>query len=176
METLQELINTRGWQQLKELLEEKLAGNEGDNFYFIEGLFLIQQSLLNDASLLRHEFDQLHTLLKSVFERSYERFRDDPSYLFFVGYFITLCDWCFGQNGFSLSYAMLERATNLDPENLLFRWGYAFSTGQADARKLSAEIAQSNSVRDFLISRGSAGEFIAEQIRNLPYFLTLPKG
>ncbi len=176
MENLQTLIDLGNWQRLEELLDANFATNQGDDFFYIECIYLLQSSLLNGTSLPTTEFERVHRLLKKVFEKSYVRFGDNPNYLFFVGYFIALCDWCFGLDGLSLSHEMLRRAKDLDSMNPLFRWGYSFSTEQSDAKKLSLELSQNESVLISIASKGLAGQYIADTIREMPYYLDLPKG
>gem|GEM_PF-3945349 len=175
METLRILIEKGQWHEIDSILK-KMFVDQTDSAPFTEAIYLLHTTLLNPSTNFPDDgFEKVRQILTKLFEKSSPKFLNDPCYLFFVGYLITLCDWCFGLDDVTLGIDMLRRASELEPSSLLFRWGYSFSTSQADSEFLSREISKDQEVISFLASYGDAGKYIEEQIRNLPYFFSLPK-
>jgi hypothetical protein len=175
MERVRQLVRSRAWNELENLLEGMVFDNSSP-YMAIETIYLLYNALSTEWDVTpNEEFSKNRALLIRLFNKSSRAFSQDPAYLFFVGSFICLCDWCFDLDDTARGIEMLRRAAELKPGNLLFKWGYSFSASKPDSESLSRKIVEDQSVFDYLSSWGEAGTFIADEIRNLPYFLSLPR-
>ena len=175
IESLNQHVTKRDWSGLERFFHDELAEASAGAYLFIEAIYLLETVILESPPISKTEFERVHPLLQRVFGESLKRFRNDPEYLFYTGYFIALCDWCFGLDGLELSHEMLRRATELEPENALYRWGYSFSTSKEDSMVLSKQLNEDASLLEATSSKGEAGRFIVDAVKNAPYFLSLPK-
>lgn len=170
MDTLQELLERREWGMVAEKLQHLLS-NDASVLNVVNAIYSLQRSVEGGGSLPQGDFERLRQLLISFFQRSESIYGTDPVYLFFVGYLITLCEWCFGLDEFNEGYEMLKRASDSEPSNLLFMWAYAYATSQPNYVELSNLILPNTEASIFLRSSGPVGALVEEHIQNLPYLL-----
>ena len=163
-EELKELVNSRQWDDIY-LYAVRAMKEPGSNVQVtIEAIFLLFDSLVYKQYSSQSEYDKISDALRKLFAVGSSKFQYDPKYLFFVGYFIALAEWAFGQDDLTLSYDMLRRAAKIDSTNILYEWGYRFSTNDPLARLLTGKLFLDKNTMEYLASLGEAGKLIAEAI------------
>jgi len=72
-------------------------------------------------------------LLKKCFNESYQKFSENPEYLFFIGKILYIAEWYFGIDDDlkpmekKLAFKMQQKAFKKEPKNQLYKWAYVFS-------------------------------------------------
>lgn len=161
---LDDLFLNRNWEGLARLVEESLRETNPDGDIAIETIYRLLDFLLYAKYESDAEYDEIARTLYDQFVNSYSKFSDDAEYLFFVGYFMALGEWYFGQDDLTLSHEMLRRAAEIEPHNLLYAWGYHFSTGGPNGKVLTQQIYSEPEILKFLMSKGLAGKYMIEAI------------
>ncbi len=70
------------------------------------------------------EHDLAAKELKENFVTSQEKYSNDAEFLFFTGIMVYIGEWYFGLDSVDSATSMLEKAMTIEPDNLLFKWGY----------------------------------------------------
>lgn len=163
---LETLENDKDWLAAIDLVQQVIENNPSDKEAYIRGIYLLLNILLEeDYPEDRH--DMMASLLKKYFEESYTKFSNDAEYLFFIGYFIELADWYFGEDKLELAGEMTKKAYDLDSENLLYEWSWRFSKRDPLAEKLSEKLFTLDKSRiDWLKSKGAPGHYLLNVIKN----------
>jgi len=164
---LESLEAAKRWGDAVTFLQESIALYPDDVELYVKGIYLLLNLLLEeDYSACNLEHDNLAALLKKYFDDSYEKFKGNAEYLFFVGYFSGLAEWYFGQEDLSLSHQMLKKATEIEPDNPLYHWAYKFVIGDEEARELCKQSASNMASMSWLESKGSPGQYLTGIIRS----------
>jgi hypothetical protein len=163
---LESLEAAKGWDDAVTFLQESIALYPDDVELYVQAIYLLLNLLLEeDYSAFKLEHDNLAASLKKYFDDSYEKFKCNAEYLFFVGYFSGLAEWYFGQKDLSLSHQMLKQAAEFEPDNPLYQWAYKFVIGDEEARQLCKQITSNTALMSWLESKGSAGQYLTAVIR-----------
>lgn len=162
------LRKTRPWEEVLSSLK-KTADNSPDSPRpHIEAICFLVDLLLEGPSEGRIDFvrdaDEVASEIKSFFDFSRERFGRNAEYLFFVGYLISLTDWYFDEDTLETARQMEKSASELEPENDLYRWGYLMSIRDRSAENLAARILSQPERIKWLESKGCAGAQIRETL------------
>lgn len=119
--------------------------------------------------------DKLMNLLKSCFNQSFQTFKENPEYLFFVGITACMSEWYLGMQDIHEAKNMLKKALEMDPENLLYNWGYnayhSYRDINSDKKEIKANhfsesILNQESIKDYLYSKGELGIYIYTIIKH----------
>jgi hypothetical protein len=164
---LDDLVQKRRWKELGTFVADALNQNRASDDIAIEAIYLLLNVLLYGEWESQEEAGEIERTLRELFTKSYAKFHNNAQYLFFVGYFIALAEWAFGQEDLKLSHAMLKKAAELEPGNLLYKWGYRFSSGDPTAGQLTEKLYLNSEVIASLASKGDAGKYIAEAIESV---------
>ena len=65
----------------------------------------------------------VNMIIMQIFLESYSRFSNNSEYLFYIGFIASMSEWYFDIEMEDVE-SMLKKATYLDPESLLYKWGY----------------------------------------------------
>lgn len=163
---LQALAESRQWRSVCSYALNSIQKNDADVDVVIEAIFLLFSGLVYNDYGSEKEYRNKRKSLLELFSIANGKFNDNAKYLFFVGFFITLGEWAFGQDDFSLGREMLRKAADLQPDNLLYRWGYDVFTSSPAAVQLTEELSRDGNTKELLLTMGLAGRFIWEQIEN----------
>lgn len=160
------------WPEAILALEQRVDQTPSDVKARIWLIFLLWYVLL-ESDHQKHgvSADSLEEKLRSQFTASRGLYSDDPEYLFFIGYIIQLSEWYFEDNSFPdaarQAREMIKSARSLDPQNLLYEWGYhmAVSHDFEKSRGLGRELikdARFNALSD----QGALGAYFREMIES----------
>lgn len=117
--------------------------------------------------------DEMARMLKTYYESSSIAFSENAEYLFFIGKILYVAEWYFGVNDDAkpienrLAFEMQRKAFNMEPENKIYEWGYAFSKGEnSRAFVLSKEILHGeDGSLSWLTAKGFPGEYVIDGVK-----------
>ena len=163
---LESLENKKEWFEAIKLVQKVLMNEPCEKEVYIRGIYLLLNLLLEEEYPV-DKHDVLASLLKNYFEESYAKYSGDAEYLFFIGYFIELGDWYFGEDKLRLADEMTKKALSLEPTNILYKWSLSFSKNDPVVGELSRKIlTDDKSVISWLKSKGAPGQYILNVINN----------
>lgn len=166
-EELAYLRERKPWSEVLIFLEKTADENPDNVEVYVETIYFLLELLLEDSGInFEVEGDKIADILKAFFEKSYKRFSENAEFLFFIGYFMALAEWYFGQNDLQLSKQMQKKAIEIEPENILYEWSYKFSTNDRSAYELSKQLLSDSEKMKWLEMKGVAGEYISNAIKN----------
>lgn len=119
-------------------------------------IFLLWYILLelDDNEVILHKID-VEDKLRSFTKESLNYFREEPTYLFIIGYIILLSPWYFCDDIGEVedkARKMLLRANKLDSNNDMYRWGYEMSVSGnfENAKNAAIKINENNNIMKLL--------------------------
>ena len=160
------LIQDKRWEDLRRLAGKESNAPETSPMIAIESIYQLLNLLSYGLYENVAEHNEIAQALFDIYETSFAKFREVPEYLFFVGYFIALNEQYFKQNDLKLSHTLLRKAFDLEPDNLLYEWGFRFSTNDRGARRITEKLSHDDEVLDSLKKKFGAGKFMMEAILN----------
>ena len=160
------------WSEAILALEKRANQDPTDVKVRIRLLFVLWYVLL-ESDHQKHGVseDSLEGKLRSQFAASRGLHSSDPEYLFFIGYIIQLSEWYFEDNSFPdaarQAREMVKNARSLDPQNLLYEWGYhmAVSRDFEKSRGLGRELIK-DARFSALSDQGVLGAYFREMIES----------
>ena len=163
-EELDEFETNKQWAKAIDLLKNKIDESPDEAEPFVRLIYLLHNLLLEeDYAGQGFNHDDLSNLLLNYFETSFRKFKDDPEYLFFVGIIMHIAEWYFGQKDVSLALQLQKKATDLEPENILYEFSYKFSTSdKPGSKKLAQELQRRGTELTWLKSKGFPGSYALE--------------
>ncbi|MDR0559364.1 MAG: hypothetical protein LBG92_04295 [Prevotellaceae bacterium] len=110
-------------------------------------------------------------LLKKYFSESYFKFANNPEFLFYIGFIASTGEWYFNIEWKEIE-SMLKKAACLEPDNLLYRWGYISIPDQRIEVNsemkylLSKRIIENDLLTSRIKKKGVLGEYLLEFIQH----------
>lgn len=164
---LNELTIDKKWNLAIELMEKIITENPQNLDAYLSINYLLMNILVEeDYETKQH--DQYANLLKKYFLESYSKFSNNPEYLFYTGITAFMSEWYFNID-IEDARKMIVDALKLDPENLLYKWGYNTYLDMENvennkkAQQYALTITEENSpYRKRLESKGFLGKYILE--------------
>lgn len=129
--TLNELIKNENWEAALTFTRNAIAENSNDVELIIQGIYLCH-TLLLEVICDSLDLEKVESDLQKYFRLGNSKFFDYPEYLFFVGRLLFIGEWLFGVNDDfkpmeeRLAFQMEKKAHQLEPNNVLYKWGYIF--------------------------------------------------
>ena len=167
------LKDRKSWDEVFNFLEKTSAENPDDVEVYIETICFLSDLLLEDRGInFELEADKIAKTLKDIFDKSYKRFSENAEYLFFVGHFMALSDWLFGDDISEISHQMQKKAAELEPENILYKWGSkiainpALSGNRVSEASLAKQVLSDSEKMNWLKSKGMAGEWMIDILKS----------
>ncbi len=108
------------WRAAIELLEKDESDNEE---LYLRVIFLLLYFVI-EGKYTSQEHDYAAKKLKFFFDKANKKFSSDAEFLFFAGIMIYMGEWYFGMDSVEPATIMLEKAMGLEPQNVLYEWGY----------------------------------------------------
>ncbi|MFN5592592.1 MAG: hypothetical protein ACK482_03930 [Aphanizomenon sp.] len=170
-EQLDNLQDSKQWKSAIDLIVKTINNNSEDVEGYIRIIYLLHNILLEE-DYLEEEHDPMANLLRKYFEESYQKFSENPEYLFFVGKILYIAEWYFGiDDDFKpleekLAFKMQKKAFEKDSDSQLYQWAYLFSLNEIDkAFLLSNEILNGeNKYLNWLKTKGLPGRYIIQSL------------
>jgi hypothetical protein len=157
---------SKAWPDAITIVRDAIAHNPEDAEVYVRAIYLLLNLLLEeDYTECGLEHDDLARMVKEYFDSSFDKFSHHADYLFFIGYFMRLAEWYFGQDTLDLSTEMLERAVQIDSHNRVYLWALRFVKADEAANDLCREILSDEKTMAWLRSKGSPGLYIAWAVK-----------
>lgn len=162
---LRELELNKQWDRAIEFMQMIIETNSDDMHAYIYMNFLLM-NLLVEEDYDESKYDYYTKLIKKYFDESYAKFSDNAEYLFCTGITAVMSEWYFGLNTDGYQQ-MLAKATELEPDNMLYKRSYYIHLNRniasqlAEAKYYAHLILQDDSVlTKQLRSYGALSEYL----------------
>lgn len=156
--------NQKDWDAAINTMQKVLKEKPPEAEAYVRAIYLLLHILLEE-DYEKQKHDTIANLLKQYFDESYLKFSESAEYLFFIGYFIALAEWYFGQDNLQLADQMKERACAIEPDNILFEWSLRFSKSDPVADYLADQLLKYDTPRiEWLRSKGAPGLYLLDVI------------
>jgi hypothetical protein len=169
-EELSYLAERKPWRDSLVFLKNAVAENPASAEVYVGAIYFLIDLLLEGPVQGRIDFvreaDEIAVEIKGFFDESHKQFSENAEYLFFVGYFMALTDWYFGGDILETSRQMRRKATEIDPDNMLYEWALLSSTDDLVRKNdLARKILSDSEKIDWLKLRGAAGDYMIEVLK-----------
>jgi hypothetical protein len=161
---LKKLESEKKWDDAIEFMEGIIKENSNNMDAYIFMNFLLVNLIIEEYYDKSKE-DRYRTLAKWYFDESYEKFSNNPEYLYITGKTAVMGEWLFGLEQKDYE-EMIEKASQLDPNNILYKENYYYNLKKKDPKnpKLLAYakmiLSENSPIQQQLRDKGSAGEYI----------------
>ncbi|MFM7022220.1 MAG: hypothetical protein ACKOXB_04525 [Flavobacteriales bacterium] len=162
--------NSRDWESAIELMKDVISIDSSSSEAYISVIYLLHNLLLEEQ-YTGTDREEISILLKQYFNDSRKRFSENSEYLFFIGKILYIAEWYFGVDDDlkpikeRQAFKMQKKACEIEPNNILFEWGYRFSLGEKLSEKLAEIILKDDSIVTWLKVRGFHGQYILESLK-----------
>ncbi len=152
------------WGNAIELLLQVIKENPEDMDIYIFMNYLLM-NLLVEEDYDDSKYDYYATLIKWCFDESYAKFSHNAEYLYLTAKTAVMSEWLFGISVKDYQQ-MIERAKQLDPDNLIYKEDYYWELYRKDPEnpKLIAYIkiisSENYPIKAQLKTKGSLGEYV----------------
>lgn len=162
----------RDWKSIIELIDN-LVSNYPDSVEVNVGVIYLLHNILLEEDYSDDEYELLSQLLKKHFRQSYEKFSNNPEYLFFIGKILFIGEWFFGLDDdlkpmeVKTAFRLQKNAFEIEPSNILYEWAYVFSKNEKkQAFELSEKILfKESNILNWLKTKGFPGSYIIESLK-----------
>lgn len=167
-EILKQFEDKKMWDNAIEFMENFIKDNPNSLEAYLSICYLLM-NLLVEEDYNEKKHDYYAKLTKKYFDESYTKFADNPEYLYFMGRIACMSEWYFGIE-IEDANQMLEKAAQLDPENLIYKWDYYASLSKENPSNqevidyANLILQQHSPIANSLKMKGSLGEYILEMM------------
>lgn len=163
---LDQLVMDKELETAIKLMRKVVEENPNDSWTYIQAIYLFHNILLEE-DYPEVKQDDLILLLQDFFNKSKEKFSEDPEYLFFIGKILHIAEWYFGLDDNKLAFFFQEKAMKKEPGNLLYEWAYRLScAGDPVEGYLANQLIDGGSEKvDWLKSKRFPGRYILEHLQ-----------
>ncbi len=166
-ELLLKFEESKDWTSAIDLMQRVVSKENAS----LDAYLSINYLLMNLVVEEQYDFskqDYYLGLLKRYFNESYSIFLNNPEYLFFTSKIAVMAEWLVGLEMKDID-DMMRRAAELDPENILYQYGYWLTfNSRESSEKLVACAKQALSdqtVMEKLNSKGSLGQYVLDGLK-----------
>jgi hypothetical protein len=153
------------WQPSIIYTSKVISENSNDVEAYIRTIYFLHNLLLEE-NYENSDREKIAALLKKYFDESLIKFSNDAEYLFFIGGILYIAEWYFGLNddikpiNERQAFKMQKKASEIEPDNILFEWAWRFSLGEELSEVLAKRILLLDTVKTWLLDKGFPGEYI----------------
>jgi tetratricopeptide (TPR) repeat protein len=167
---LKQFEDKKKWDSAIELMENVIKDNPNSLEAYLNICYLLM-NLLVEEDYDEKKHDYYAKLTKKYFDESHTKFTNNPEYLYFIGRIACMSEWYFGIE-IEDANQMLKKATQLDPENLIYKWDYYASFSKEnpfnpEVINYANIVLQANSpIAQLLNEKGSLGKYILGMMKH----------
>jgi hypothetical protein len=164
---LESLERNGDWSEAVKLVQRAVQSHRDDVEVYVRAIYLTFTIIVEDEQYPGKNNEEIERLLKQYFREGYKRYRENAEYLFFVGFFMTLAHWHFGE-GLEFAHSMQKRAIELDPGNMLFEWTARYCAKALGPSPPLAKrmIEEKTEYIDWLKTKGAPGDYLIYAINS----------
>lgn len=173
LEEISELEKKGQWREAIVELEFLIESNEDDKKDATVRLIFLLWYLLLEKGVVDCDMDDdlLEKKLRFYFTQSTKKNEVDPQYLFFTGYIMGIAHWFFSDDrdvaSEKIAIQMLDKALQLEPFNLLFKWGLLTAKSKINDRSMEFnELTHTlkGQIESLFANRGLLGQYFQQII------------
>lgn len=169
---LKKLEQNKLWDTAIELLQH-VINEEPNNMEAYINMNYLLMNLLVEEKHDESKHSHYEKLTMKYFIASYEKFSNNPEYLFFTGITACMSEWYFGVE-LEEAEAMIQKSLKLEPENILYKWAYYGSLDiyqNANEKRIAIYYAKkilekNSSLKKILETKGSIGSYLLDIMTN----------
>jgi len=167
-EKLKYLESIEDWDSAIELMQKVIAEHPNDIDAAIRMNYLLMNLLVEEQhDESKHGYYE--QLTKKYFLESYQRFSDNPEYLFFTGITACMSEWYFGIE-IEQAEEMIQKAMQQEPQNILYQWahyGFLDVYKNENEKKLAIPYAkivleENSPLKKILETKGAIGSYLLD--------------
>lgn len=148
------------WSEAVVLMQNIIKNTPDNPDAYLNMVYLLEVILVEERSLGTIDcepmfYDECEALAVETFQAGCAKFKNDPSYMFFMGFITTWCEWLYGMEE-TAADNMMQEALRLDPLNKIYLWS---SIG---GRHYSNESDQEEAIYDYTKMLLSDAELVKE--------------
>lgn len=153
-------FNSDNWRRNLDRMLAAIKENNEDVDAHIQAMYLMHD-VLQEIGCDKEEEEVLIKELLRMFKQASIRFSNVASYQFFMGKRAHIAEWHFGQDDVELALEMEKRAVELEPDNLIYRWGLAVTMSEKEeAIRLAGMILADEKQMEWLRGQGEPGRYM----------------
>lgn len=155
--------HSNDWRLAIELLKKQNFDNPE---IYLRVMFLLLD-LVVEGQYTQEEHDYAAKNLREIFNESNQKFSNIPEFLFFTGIMIYIGEWYFGMDSVDSATDMLSNAMRMEPDNILYKWGYYSTIDQRPEQNTELKLQLSEKLLfkettklNWLKSKGILGRYV----------------
>lgn len=167
-EHLAELEHNKDWKSAITLMQETINQNSNSIDAYLSMNYLLMNLLVEEQYNLK-DHDYYAGLLKKYFTESYAKFSDNPEYLFYIGQIACISEWYFDIE-IEEAQSMMKRASQLKPDNILYKWAHYSTLDMREARNkekmilYAKEALSEQKIKEELKYKGALGNYLLSSL------------
>jgi len=138
---------------------------------YVRAIYAIHNILLEE-NYPQEKGDVWTDLLQRYFNESHHKFSENAEYLFFVGTILHIAEWYFGlDDDFKpmkkrLCFRMQKKASDKEPNNILYEWAYRRLLMDKAYGYLASQIIEHHKEKiDWLKNKGFPGQYVLDHLQ-----------
>jgi hypothetical protein len=170
--TIQRLEQNKQWDIAIIFMEQVINENSNDIDAYLSMNYLLM-NLLVEEDYDENKHDYYESLIKKYFQESYAKFFNNPEYLFFTAITACMSEWYFGIKEEDID-KMIYKAIGLDPDNILYKWGFFIPLDKSDIANLNEmvfytkkNLTNNFQIKNLLNLKGSLGKYLLNIISHI---------
>ncbi len=167
-EQLSKLEQSKDWKSAIALMQETINQNSNSIDAYLSMNYLLM-NLLVEEQYDFNDHDYYAELLKKYFIESYVKFSNNPEYLFYIGQIARISEWYYDIE-IEEALDMMKRASELEPNNILYNWANFSSLDMRDSqnkRKMisyAKQVLSEPKIKEKLIHKGALGNYLLNSL------------
>lgn len=162
-ETIAILEKKRDWRGAINLLQN--SDNNSLDIH-LRVMFLLA-FYLAEGQYSTDEYNYISTSLREIYDKAKIKFPENSQFLFFTAMMMYIGEWYFGVDDIEFVNQMLKKATEMEADNTLYKWGYYSRLDQHSERNIELKLQLSKQLlfkepvyMHLLKEKGLLGEYI----------------
>lgn len=171
-EKLALLEHSKQWDEAIAFMEETITNNPNNMDAYIFMNYLLMNLLVEEYTRDKSKDRKHEILAKKYFQISYDKFHNNPEYLYITGRTAVMAEMVWGIQVKDYR-AMFKKALYLEPDNLVYQEQYFWTIEDIDPLNpaliayAEAVLTEPSPVTEQLNTKGAAGEYLLELKRGV---------
>lgn len=167
---LSKLEESKNWNSSISLLDDLINKNDEDSLHAYLYLIYLLMNLLVEENYESENHNYYSNLIKKYFDESYIKYSNSSEYLFFIGIIASIAEW-YLELEMEEVHLFLQRAANMEPNNILYKWGKLSSLDMREKNnkiiviKYAKNALLNDNVKKELESKGSLGRYFYNTLK-----------
>jgi hypothetical protein len=155
------------WQSAVEHMNNVLSKHDEDAEAWVRMLYLLHNIALEHRPSIGTTFvERCEKQLLDLFNSSRDKFANNSEYLFFMGVIGRIAEWLFGEKEMDFALIMSQKAADLEPENMLYRWAILDPNKNKEECEFNVDLARqildNSPEKKWLEQKGFPGRYVLD--------------